>query len=89
MSKQTAYLEYVIMFDPAETWAHLFEFENKFGEFLGTIGLEAEITTPIGMATKRILFIRKKEEIQPLEEPVKAVQKGPQQALKDVKKGLR
>ena len=88
MSKQLAYLEYLIMFDPAETWSHLFEFENKFGEFLGTLGLEAEISVSIGMATKRVLVIKKKEEILPVAPPVIS-QRGPQEALREVKKGLR
>ena len=59
MVKNLAYLEYTILFDPSETWAHLYEFEGKFGEFLKTIGLEAEVMVPVGLATKKILFIRK------------------------------
>ena len=89
MPKQIALLEISFLFDPTETFSHLYEFEGKFGEFLKTIGLEAEVMVPIGMSTKRILFIRKIEEIPPVTPPLEEAQKGPQQAIKDMKKGLK
>ena len=89
MSKKIALLEFSIMFDPSETWAHMYEFEAKFAEFLKVDGLEAEVMMPVGMGTKRVLFIRKIEEIAPIVPEEAQITKGPQEKLKEMKKGLK
>ncbi len=88
MPRRLAYLEYTIMFDPSETWSHLYDFEGSFAKFLTALGLEAEIITPLGAAPKRVIFIKKKSELSPLA-PVAKKQKGPQRAFRDLKKGLK
>lgn len=89
MSKQIALLEFSVMFDPAETWAHMYEFEASFANFLKFIGLEAEVMMPVGMGTKRVLFIRKIEEVSPLVVENTQTNEGPQEKLKEMKKGLK
>ena len=88
MAKELAFLEFTIMFDPSETWSHLHDFEGSFAKFLDTIGLEAEIVTPLGVAPRRIVFIRKKIEIEPIQPKVEET-KGPQKAFGEVKKGIK
>jgi len=61
---------------------------EKLAEFLKINGLEAEVMEPYGNTTRRVLFIRKIEEIEPVELPKPEV-KGPQQSMKDLKKGLK
>jgi len=88
MAKPVAFIEQTIIFDPSETFSHLYQFEAKFAEFLKINGLEAEVMEPYGNTTRRVLFIRKIEEIEPVELPKPEV-KGPQQSMKDLKKGLK
>jgi glycyl-tRNA synthetase beta subunit len=89
MAKPVAFIEQTIIFDPSETFAHLYQFEAKFSEFLKINGLEAEVMEPYGNTTRRVLFIRKIEEVEAVEPPPQPEIKGPQQAIKDLKKGLK
>ena len=58
------FLEYFFMFDPDETWQHVHQFEQEFGQFLDERGMEANIIDGVGeKAGKRVLFINKKETI--------------------------
>ena len=89
MAKAVAFIEQTIIFDPSETFSHLYQFEAKQAEFFKSLGLEVEIMEPYGNTTRRILFIRKLEEIPPVVPPPAQEVKGPQQAIKDMKKGLK
>ena len=84
-----ALVRYTFVFEPAQTFAHLYEFENKLGEVLKLNGLQAEvIESGSGAVTDKTFYLSKIEEVPvlvPPEEPIK----GPQQAIKDLKKGLK
>lgn len=72
-------LEYKIIFDPAETWAHKDQFEQDFAKFFTDRGLEAEY---IDMADSqkphvRMLLIQKNDSIDQERQEVK--EKSPQQ----------
>ena len=89
MAKPIAFIELTLIFDPSEAFPHLYQLEAKFNEFLGLNGLEAEVMEPYGSATRRVLMIRKKEEIPPVVPAPPQEVKGPQQAIQDMKKGLK
>ena len=89
MSKPVAFIEQTIIFDPVEAFSHMYQFEAKFAEFLRNEGLEAEVMEPYGGTTRRVLFIRKIEEIAPQVPVAPAPPIGPQEKLKDLKKGLK
>jgi hypothetical protein len=58
------FLEYFFMFDPDDTWQHVHQFEQEFGQFLDERGMEANIIDGVGeKAGKRVLFINKKDGI--------------------------
>lgn len=64
--KQIVLLEYTFMFEPGDTWAHLYEFEKTLSDFFATKGLDAQIIKAIeGGGTKRVLYLRKKETPMP------------------------
>ena len=55
-------LEYMFMFNPSQTWSHLYEFEKSMAEFFNSKGLEAEIVKTVeGSPGRRMLIISKKE----------------------------
>lgn len=61
------FLEYSFMFDPEETWNNLHAFESDLQKFFNEHGAEAMVIKAIeGSPVKRILYIKKKEELQPL-----------------------
>lgn len=54
-------LEYNFMFDPSESWQHLWQFEQDLSNFFNAHGFEAQIIKTIeGQSGKRVLFIKKK-----------------------------
>ncbi len=60
--KPMVLLDYTFLFDPADTWQHLYQFEKELVDFLASKGLESEVIKAIeGQAGKRILYIKKKE----------------------------
>lgn len=64
-------LEYTFMFDPSETWGHIYQFEESFAAYLKTIGFQATVVKSVdGGNGKRILMIAKAKpmEVAPLEE---------------------
>ena len=89
MSKQVALLEFSIMFDRRETWSHMYEFEATFAAYLKSIGLQAEVMMPVGQGTRRIISISKIPEIEPQVPTPPPSPIGPQEKLKDLKKGLK
>ena len=61
------FLEYSFLFDPDETWNNLHAFESDLAKFFNEHGAEAIVIKAVeGAPVKRILYIRKKEELQPL-----------------------
>lgn len=64
-SHQIVFLEYKFMFDPSETFAHLFEFDQAMGRAFGAMGFEVEIIKGVeGQGLSKIFFIKKKKEIE-------------------------
>lgn len=60
-------LEYMFMFDPEETWGNLHAFETDLAKAFSEHGAEAIIIKSVeGSPAKRIMYIKKKEELQPL-----------------------
>ena len=61
------FLEYSFMFDPEETWNNLHAFESDLAKFFNEHGTEAIVIKAVeGAPVKRILYIKKKEELEPL-----------------------
>lgn len=59
--KNLAFLEYIFMFDPNDTWSHLYEFENQLAKFFSSHNMEAQIIKTVeGGSTRRILLIKAK-----------------------------
>ena len=87
--KKTAFLEYVFMFDPGMTWAHLHEFEGFLANALKEVGLEGEVVKPVGGQNGRgIVYIRKADNIVPLPSKTKGrpqTMKGRLSSMKDRK----
>lgn len=72
MSKQLAYIELTLLFEPATTWNSMSDLEADFAEFLKTKRLEAEIVAPVGNASSRVLYVRPLQEfVPPVPEPTK------------------
>lgn len=58
-SKTIALLDYCFLFDPAETWQHLSQFEGAFGKFLKEHNMEGQVLNSINPRDgRRIIFIR-------------------------------
>lgn len=63
--KNLAFVEYTFLFDPGEAWTRVSDLEADLGAFFSSKDLEAEIVTPVGVTSKRIIFVTKKKEITP------------------------
>jgi len=60
--KEMVILEYIFMFNPNQTWSHLFEFEKELAGYFNSKGLQAEfVKTVDGVQSRRMLVISKKE----------------------------
>ena len=67
-----ALLKYSFMFNPVETWTNLYQFEQDLNAFFAGQGMTVEVIKSVdGASTDRIMFIKKKEEIEPTQEEVK------------------
>ena len=76
--KTLAFLEYSFLFDPADGWAHLYEFEQDLSKFFNERGLEVVVIKTIeGTATKRILYLRKADMPMSATVPEKVVEISP------------
>jgi hypothetical protein len=63
-------LDYSFLFDTNTPFAHLWEFEKLFKDFLDTRSLQAEVIQSVeGSPTKRLMLITKKEIIEGMPEP--------------------
>ena len=60
MSKNLMYKEYAFIFDPAESFQYMYEFESKLDEFFSMSGYEVEKITNSDFG-KCIVYIRKKD----------------------------
>ena len=71
--KECVMLEYVFMFDPSQTYQHLYQFEQDLAKFFKEHGMEAEIVSPIGGYQGRKILVIKKAELIPeiTEKPIK------------------
>jgi hypothetical protein len=66
MDKKFAFLEYLFLFNPADSWTSLSDFEHDLADFFSAHGLDAEILKTVeGQIGKRILLIKKAEELVP------------------------
>ena len=66
MSQQIVFLEQKFMFDPSETFAHLFEFDQALSKAFEAMGMEVEIIRGVdGMSSARVFFIKKKPDLPP------------------------
>lgn len=55
-------LKYSMIFDPAETWSKISDFEADFAKFFTDRGCEIEvIQTPTGSTEEKILLINRKQ----------------------------
>lgn len=72
MANDLALLEYLILFKPSETWSNISTFESDLAVFMKAKGLQAEIVSPVGMPTRRVIYITKAVEpiIEAIEKPV-------------------
>ncbi len=56
---QLACLEYLFIFNPADTWQHLYQFEDAFAKFLQEHGMEGKVLDSIDKGgSRRIIQIR-------------------------------
>jgi len=63
MSKNMMYKEYAFIFDPAESFQYMYEFEAKLDDFFAETGFETEKITNSDYG-KCIIYIRKKDIIE-------------------------
>lgn len=76
-----AFLEYIFMFNPEESWGHLYEFENQLAKFFTAQGLEAQIVKTVeGSGSRRILLIKRKPTM-----PVRSIDPKPKVLTKEAK----
>lgn len=84
--KSIALLEYLFMFDPANTWSSGLDFERDLADFFMAHGYEADWITARGNI-KRILYIQKIEQFPKVTKP--NLTEPPKQPQKDsVKKAF-
>lgn len=58
--KNAVFLDYTYVFDPSDTWSHLFEFEETFAAYLKTIGFEAiKVKRSEGQQGRGMMIIQK------------------------------
>lgn len=67
MSKNLMYKEYAFIFDPAESFQYMYEFESKLDDFFEQTGYEVEKITNSDFG-KCIVYIRKKDIMEEMQE---------------------
>jgi len=55
--KQIAFLEYAFMFDPTETFANVYDFENQLADFMKSRGYEARVLDTVRGQLGRGVFL--------------------------------
>ena len=54
------FLKYNFLFDPAESWAHLSQFESDLADFFAANGMEADIVKSVsGQVGERVLLLKR------------------------------
>lgn len=67
MSKNLMYKEYAFIFDPAESFQYMYEFEAKLDDFFQMTGYEVEKITNSDYG-KCLVYIRKKDIMEEMSE---------------------
>jgi len=76
-------IKVTMLFNPADAWQHVHQFDKSFASYLDSIGLVAqEVVTQGGAAGEKIILVKKKPV---LVEIPKQDEKGPQQVLTQMK----
>lgn len=69
MARKIVMLDYTFLFDPTDTWQHLYQFQKSFTDFLKERGMQGEIVANVdGGRGRTVLLIEKIEENLPKEE---------------------
>ncbi len=84
MSKNMMYKEYAFIFDPAESFQYMYEFEAKLDEFFSMSGYEVEKITNSDFG-KCIVYIRKKDIMEEMAESENDMEYNPGQQKVKVK----
>ena len=84
MSKNMMYKEYAFIFDPAESFQYMYEFESKLDEFFTMSGYEVEKITNSDFG-KCIVYIRKKDIMEEMAESENDMEYNPGQQKVKVK----
>lgn len=89
MAKQLVFLRYNFIFNPAETWSHLHQFEDALAKFFEGHNMQARIVRTVeGQIGDRLMIIEKKEEVKRPVPPKKSSGiKRPQTKRKRIRKG--
>lgn len=66
------YVNYLFVFDPAETWGHMYELDSDLGKFLKEKGLDADLAD--GNTGTKVLLISKATPKVPATESKKKLQ---------------
>lgn len=68
--KSIAACTYTFVFDPGETWAHLYQFEKSLAKYMEADGLEMAIIEPMGAGIAgKMIHIYPKPELPQLNPP--------------------
>lgn len=65
--KEVVLLDYMFMFDPSRTWAHLSEFETSLSKYFSENGMDVQVISVSGQSGRKVLYIKKKEEVKPIQ----------------------
>jgi len=84
MSKNMMYKEYAFIFDPAESFQYMYEFEAKLDDFFEQTGYEVEKITNSDFG-KCIVYIRKKDIMEEMAESENDMEYNPGQQKVKVK----
>lgn len=79
MSKNLMYKEYAFIFDPAESFQYMYEFESKLDDFFEQTGYEVEKITNSDFG-KCIVYIRKKDIMEEMQEAESEMDYKPEKA---------
>ena len=67
------FIKYGFIFEPADTWSNLYQFDQLFAKYLREMGLQAELVrSEDGQEKMKILYITKKQDagdVKPLKKP--------------------
>ncbi len=68
--KTIAACTYTFVFDPGDTWSHLYQFEKSLAKYLESDGLEMQIIEPMGAGVAgKMIHIYPKPTLEPINPP--------------------